>query len=332
MRKGGEARAMAWVKIDDHITQNPKIAAAGPLAMAMHLAAICYCNRELTDGFVPRAIARTLLDWEYVDAEGKIWTVGTTCGMRGEDVTNASVIPLLVDAGLWEVADGGYRVHDYLDYQQSKDVVLAGRDATLQRVRAHRERKRNGGTGGNGPIGADADHGDPDLPGNAVSNGPVTALQPRYKRGCNGVSNGDVTLLKNEELRRENGPPPVPFRPAAPAIAPAYANGAPPPEAEGVVVVDYRKLMGDDSWQAITETIERIDATLTPSWFGRELRAQPAGLDRDRLMLGMRHWRTRIEAKARANDRAADAHKIVHWRSIAALELRDALEEVRYAD
>ena len=52
---------MAWVKIDDNFAQHPKIAQVGPLGMAMQIAALCYCNRLMTDGFIPKRVASTLL-------------------------------------------------------------------------------------------------------------------------------------------------------------------------------------------------------------------------------------------------------------------------------
>lgn len=104
---------MTWVKIDDGFAQHPKVVEAGPLAMAMQVAALGYCNRELTDGFVPRSIARTLID---CDPE---------CGIS---VDANWVINRLVVCEIWEVVEGGYRIHDYLEYQPSKEEVLALRE------------------------------------------------------------------------------------------------------------------------------------------------------------------------------------------------------------
>lgn len=133
---------MPWVRIDDQFPEHPKVAQVGPLGMAMQVAALCYSNRKLTDGFVPRGIARTLLDWELV-ANDRIYTVAVTSGMSGDDVTSDWVIDLLLDAGIWEEVPGGYQIHDYHDYQPSKDDVEAERAAARQRmadVRAKRKR------------------------------------------------------------------------------------------------------------------------------------------------------------------------------------------------
>lgn len=154
---------MTWVRIDDGFARHPKVVAAGPLAMAMQVAALCYCNRELTDGFVPRAVARTLLDFEVEDGEGRIWMMARTCGMQGDDVSAGWVIDTLVEAGMWREVPGGYVLHDYHEYQPTKEQVLRDREQGAKRQAAWRERQKEDER-------------------NAISNG-VT----------NGVSNGPVT-------------------------------------------------------------------------------------------------------------------------------------------
>jgi hypothetical protein len=114
---------MAWVRIDDRMPEHPKVAAAGPLALAMQIAGLCYCNRELTDGFIPRAKARTLLDWEIVRADGTCYSIGIAQGMAGDDVSSDWVIDLLVETGMWEEVPGGYLIHDYSDYQPTRAQV-----------------------------------------------------------------------------------------------------------------------------------------------------------------------------------------------------------------
>jgi hypothetical protein len=89
----------------------------------MQVAALCYCNRNLTDGFVPWAAARTLLSWEYIEG-GKAWRVGVTSGPVGDDVDADRITRILVAAGLWHEVEGGYQVHDYEDYQPTRQEVL----------------------------------------------------------------------------------------------------------------------------------------------------------------------------------------------------------------
>ena len=123
---------MPWVKIDEKFYQHPKVVEVGPLGMAMQVAALCYCNQNLTDGFVPYNAADTLLPWKFLgedtDRGRKLYRISVSCGMHGEDATAGFVIELLLDAGMWEEVDGGYQIHDFKDYQPTKEEVLAERD------------------------------------------------------------------------------------------------------------------------------------------------------------------------------------------------------------
>lgn len=122
---------MAWVRIDDQFASHPKLLKAGPLGLALHVAALCYCNRYLTDGFVPRAAASTLLDF-------------TDLAMRVIDDAQVAewsfVVDDLVSAGLWEPVQGGWQIHDYLDYQPAKAKVLEERQKSSERVRKWRNK------------------------------------------------------------------------------------------------------------------------------------------------------------------------------------------------
>jgi hypothetical protein len=120
------------VRLDEEFPDHPKVAAAGPLAIAMQVAALCYCNRKLTDGFVPRGVARSLLDWEIVDKDDRVWRVAVHSGRRGVDVTCAWVIDVLVSAGIWEEVPGGYQIHDFLAYQPSRVEVEARKEQTAE--------------------------------------------------------------------------------------------------------------------------------------------------------------------------------------------------------
>ena len=52
---------MAWVKLDDHFAEHPKVVQAGPVAGFLFVAALCYANRHLTNGFIPAAQVTALL-------------------------------------------------------------------------------------------------------------------------------------------------------------------------------------------------------------------------------------------------------------------------------
>jgi hypothetical protein len=131
---------MPWIKIDDHFDEHPKLAAVGPVGWGVWLAGLAYCNRNLTDGFIPYAIAegiggawlvRTIED--VTDATGglstgeQVWHIARTSGMSGDDMDSQWVVGLLLDNGLWEPVRGGYRIHDYEQYQPTRAQVEADR-------------------------------------------------------------------------------------------------------------------------------------------------------------------------------------------------------------
>ena len=110
---------MAWAKIDDQFFFHPKVIEVGRDARDLYLASIVYSAGQLTDGYFP---ARTL---------------PLLCAMAGITTGEASASKLL-DVGLWEDQDGGYMIHDYLDYNPSAEKVHETR-------RARAEAGRRGG-------------------------------------------------------------------------------------------------------------------------------------------------------------------------------------------
>jgi uncharacterized phage protein (TIGR02220 family) len=150
---------LAWVRLDDHFDQHPKLQAVGPIGLAMFVSGLAYCNRNLTDGFIPWSAARGLLTFDFLgpafeksdfpapegedDEREMIWTVALTSGAHGHDLKADHVIELLLRAGLWKDAEGGYKIHDYLDYQPSKKEVISSRESNRKRQETHRDRHRN---------------------------------------------------------------------------------------------------------------------------------------------------------------------------------------------
>lgn len=98
---------MTWVKLDDRFFDNPKIAAISDAGQLAVLKAFTYCARELTDGFIPLKKAK-----EYASPK---------------------VVKELVP-GLWEPCAGGFRVHDFLQYNPTRAQVLAEREAARRRM------------------------------------------------------------------------------------------------------------------------------------------------------------------------------------------------------
>lgn len=156
---------MAWVKLDDQFPDHRKLAELGayaPLCGWLYVCGLAYCNRQLTDGLIPKAHVTRLAGFEHLSVE-----TGEIPGMAsfGETIETRQLADLLVQAGLWEDAGHQYRVHDYLDYQPSRESVIQERNAVSERKRKWQERRRNGVTGSV-----------PNAVPNAIQNGGSTPL------------------------------------------------------------------------------------------------------------------------------------------------------------
>jgi hypothetical protein len=114
--------------VDDLYPEHPKLVGLGTwceVAGWLNLAALCWCKRYLTDGVLPRAI---------------VWRLAAFRGMAidGVPVTPEAVAAKLVEARLWKERGPDYLIHDFLEYQESKDAILARREAFRRRQRKHR--------------------------------------------------------------------------------------------------------------------------------------------------------------------------------------------------
>jgi hypothetical protein len=79
---------MTWFKVDDGFWAHPKCVAAPPAALALWVRAGSWSASQLTDGAVPRVVL----------------------GMLGGKTRDAAA---LVDVGLWEETDAGWRFHGW---------------------------------------------------------------------------------------------------------------------------------------------------------------------------------------------------------------------------
>lgn len=110
---------MAWVKLDDQMTNHAKIEAIGVVGLGLHVAGLCYANQQLTDGFISDVRVPLLIAMEDVDRR---WD-------DAKSLDHPAIVwaGRLVEAGVWERVDGGYQIHDYLKYQPSRREVLKER-------------------------------------------------------------------------------------------------------------------------------------------------------------------------------------------------------------
>lgn len=110
---------MTWVRIDDVFPEHPKVLALGDdyeRGVALHIRGLCYCARNLTDGHVPARMFR-------------------------ED---AEIRTRLVEVGMWHEVEGGFVIHDYLDYNPSKAEALALSESRRAAGKAGADARWNG--------------------------------------------------------------------------------------------------------------------------------------------------------------------------------------------
>ena len=103
---------MAWARIDDKFHSHPTLMVAGLEATGLFARAIAYCADYLTDGFIPR---------QWADAQG-----------------GKKPVQKLIDAGLFIPVEGGVCIKDYLDWNPTREKVLAERE----RERGKKSRQR----------------------------------------------------------------------------------------------------------------------------------------------------------------------------------------------
>jgi hypothetical protein len=104
---------MSWTKLDDRFWAHRKVIALDDnlAAIGLWALALSWVGGQLTDGFIPgSAIAR-------LTGRGDAEALART----------------LVAVGLWEKVDGGYRIHDFLDYNPNRETVEERRKADRDR-------------------------------------------------------------------------------------------------------------------------------------------------------------------------------------------------------
>lgn len=135
---------MPWVRFDDQFPINRKVTRLSDAAFRLHVSAVFWCARNLTDGVVPEedlddVSARVRTPGRFVPEllDRGLWhEVGTECSSPNcpADPNNAVTAPV--------TADKGWIIHDYLDYQPSKDQVLTDRAGSAERQKRWRERQK----------------------------------------------------------------------------------------------------------------------------------------------------------------------------------------------
>lgn len=254
---------MPWVKLDDRFPSHRKIALLSDRAFRLHVSAICWCSENLTDG---RITDRELQHVAHI---------------RGLKATAKQ----LEDAGLWDRTDDGWIVHDFLDYNPSREQVQAERKKNAERQERFRRRK----------------NGKPTPPPNGSSNGVSNGVtRPREAQSGDTTAtrtqhDGDTTATgKRHEHQTE---------PQVSEVRNGVTNGAPSRP------VPNPFSMADVDGEGVGSTTHDRDAFGAPT---------PIEIDGFQLTDGMRRWAHRDGYAQLIDLDHSTAQFVSHYRSTGA--------------
>lgn len=109
---------MPYLNIDDNFADHPKIEGLSDGAFRLHVAALCYAAKFLTDGAIPVVRVPRLAP-------------------RYKPI----FLKELLKSGLWIAHDQDYRIHDFLQWNKPRSHWEKERAAAAKRQREHREKK-----------------------------------------------------------------------------------------------------------------------------------------------------------------------------------------------
>lgn len=163
---------MPWARIDDRANSDAKLLALSDSAFRLWVGALIFCQANLTDGFIPTEAIETF----GVRAKNKTLLV--------RELTQG----VLRKKPLWQEVAGGWQINDFMDWNDSRDVVLKQRKKGKDRVDRFRA-KLNGVS-------------------NGVSNATCNALQTPNERSLFAAST-TTTKDQNQDPRPAPFPHPV---------------------------------------------------------------------------------------------------------------------------
>ena len=94
---------MPWARLDESAMDHPKVSALADGAFRLWVQGLVYCQRFLTDGYI------------------------SDVALRGQRAYSPKRKAELLTVGLWEQSETGVRVHDYLDWNESREHVSEAR-------------------------------------------------------------------------------------------------------------------------------------------------------------------------------------------------------------
>ena len=108
---------MPFLNVDDNFADHPKIDALSDGAFRLHVAGLCYASKHKTDGFIPdHRVSRLIRTYK------------------------PRLLVELHQARVWLPAAGGHSIHDFLDWNRSREQIEADAER-LRRVRSEAGKK-----------------------------------------------------------------------------------------------------------------------------------------------------------------------------------------------
>ena len=115
---------MVWVRLDDQFPIHRKIAALSDPAFRLHAAALAWCARNLTDGFVSTSeLAQVCAQVRAPEKFAAELVIKTVWHLQDEPCPSQDCLAPHTHAENGTPVTG-WVVHDFLEYQQSRSKVL----------------------------------------------------------------------------------------------------------------------------------------------------------------------------------------------------------------
>lgn len=163
---------MPWVRLDDRFPSHRKVALLSDRAFRLYVSALCWSSENLTEGRI---------------LEKELPLVARVRGPK-------TAVAELEAAGLWDRADVGWVIHDYLEYNPDRARVQSERAAGAARQKAFRERKKAEKEA--------ARNGDRNAPRNGVTRG-ASDTEVESNRGKT-LHDGDTNAQRSDQTNQSS--------------------------------------------------------------------------------------------------------------------------------
>lgn len=148
---------MPFGRLHEEAAGDSKVLALSDAAFRMWACGLIYCQKNLTDGFIPTHAVETFgVRGTAIDRVVDVVLQAAPLPAKAKGVIEGALRSLLTlrhatvatelctpqvpgKNALWALVEGGYQIHDYLDWNDSREVILEGRAKAKARMRQRRE-------------------------------------------------------------------------------------------------------------------------------------------------------------------------------------------------